>query len=199
MPTVSKNKKHPSKSPSKTETPVQSETSITVKTSKTEPALLKLFVDEIKDIYWAENHLVKVLPKMQKAASSEALANAIGEHLAVTETHVARLEQIFELLGEKNQAKKCDAMEGLAKEGEGIIEDTDEGTATRDVGIILASQKVEHYEIATYGGLAQLATTLGFTEVADLLAQTLAEEKQADATLTDIAENNINYEAAGEE
>nr|MDQ3073706.1 ferritin-like domain-containing protein [Bacteroidota bacterium] len=151
------------------------------------------------DIYWAENHLVKALPKMQKAATSTQLANAIGEHLEVTKTHVTRLEQVFELLGKKAQAKKCDAMEGLSKEGEGIIEDTEEGTATRDVGIIMASQKVEHYEIATYGGLTQLAKTLGQTDVADLLAQTLMEEKEADQMLSDIAENDINYEASTEE
>ncbi len=115
----------------------------------TEPALIELFIDEIKDIYWAEKHLTKALPKMKKAASSEELANAIGEHLEVTKTHVGRLEQVFELLGKKAQAKKCEAMEGLVKEGEGIIEDTEDGSATRDVGIILAAQKVEHYEIAT--------------------------------------------------
>ncbi len=160
--------------------------------------MLEFFIDEIKDIYWAENHLVKVLPKMQKSATSSALANALAEHLAVTETHVTRLEKVFELLGEKPLAKKCDAMEGLAKEGEGIIEDTDEGTATRDVGIIFASQKVEHYEIATYGGLVQLAVTLGMKDVAELFAQTLAEEKEADQKLTSIAENDINYEAAAE-
>lgn len=162
----------------------------------TEPALKKLFIDSIKDIYWAENHLTKVLPKMQKAATSEELATAIGEHLEVTKTHVSRLEEVFGLLDEKIQAKKCDAMEGLAKEGESILENTDDGTATRDVGIIMASQKVEHYEIASYGSLVQIATTLGLTDVADLLAQTLAEEKDADATLTEIAENNINSQAA---
>lgn len=163
-----------------------------------EPALLELFKDEIKDIYWAEKHLTKALPKMRKAASSEALANAFDEHLEVTKTHVTRLEQIFELLGEKPRAKKCDAMEGLSKEGEGIIEDTEKGTATRDAGLILAGQKVEHYEIATYAGLAHIAATLGLTDIASLLEQTLAEEKQADETLTSIAENDINYAAAQE-
>lgn len=167
--------------------------------SNTEPALMELFVDEIKDIYWAEKHLTKALPKMQKASTSEELANAFAEHLEVTKTHVGRLEQVFELLGKKAQAKKCDAMEGLVKEGEGIIEDTDDGTATRDVGLILAAQKVEHYEIATYGGLTQLAKTLGLEDVAELLGQTLAEEKEADETLTNIAENDINYEAASED
>jgi ferritin-like metal-binding protein YciE len=164
----------------------------------TDPALLELFKDEIKDIYWAEKHLTKALPKMRKAASSAELAGAFEEHLAITKTQVARLEEVFELLGEKPRAKKCDAMEGLVKEGEGIIEDTDAGTATRDVGLILAAQKVEHYEIATYGGLTQLAKTLGLDDVAALLEQTLNEEKEADDTLTDIAENSINYEAAEE-
>jgi ferritin-like metal-binding protein YciE len=143
--------------------------------------------------------LVKTLPKMAKAATSEELSNAINDHLEVTKTHVTRLEQVFELLGEKAQAKKCDAMEGITKEGDSILEDTEEGTSTRDVGIILAAQKVEHYEIATYGGLAQLATTLGLNDVADLLNQTLAEEKEADQSLTGIAENGINYEASSEE
>ena len=163
-----------------------------------EPALHELFIDEIKDIYWAEKHLVKTLPKMRKAATSPQLADAIATHLEETKVHVSRLEQVFELLGEKARAKKCEAMEGLAKEGESIIEDTEDGSATRDVGIILAAQKVEHYEIGTYGGLAQLAKTLGFTEVAGLLSQTLEEEKNADSTLSGIAENDINYQAAAE-
>ena len=161
--------------------------------------LTEFFTDEIKDIYWAEKHLLKSLPKMAKAASSEELSAAITEHLELTKTHVTRLEQVFELLGEKPQAKKCDAMEGIVKEGESIIEETEDGTSTRDVGIILASQKVEHYEISTYGGLAQLATTLGRSEIADLLNETLSEEKEADQTLTGIAENDINYAAAAEE
>lgn len=175
------------------------EPKFSTKTSpKEQPALLELFTDGIKDIYWAENHLVKTLPKMIKATTSKQLAAAIANHLAETEGHVSRLEQVFELLGEKVQAQKCDAMEGLAKEGESIIESTEAGTATRDVGIILASQKVEHYEIATYGGLHQLAVTLGLDDVAGILAQTLAEEKAADEKLTDVAESDINYSAASE-
>ncbi len=161
--------------------------------------LKDFFVDELKDIYWAEKHLVKALPKMAKAATSEELAKSITDHLEATKGHVTRLEQVFELLGEKAQAKKCDAMEGLVKEGDGVIEDTEDGTATRDVGIILAAQKVEHYEIATYGGLAQLATTLGLDDAAEILNSILAEEKEADSLLTDIAENSINYEAATEQ
>ena len=176
-----------------------SEPKFSTKTSaKAEPALQELFIDSIKDIYWAENHLVKALPKMQKAATSNELSTAIANHLEQTKEHVSRLEKIFDLLGEKVQAKKCDAMEGLSKEGEGIIESTEEGTATRDVGIILASQKVEHYEIATYGGLAQLARTLGHNKVAEILEQTLEEEKEADKKLSTIAEKEINYTAAKE-
>jgi len=167
-------------------------------TAQDAPALHELFKDAIADLYWAENHLVKALPKMISAATAPELKNAITSHLAETKGHVTRLEQVFELLGEKAIAKKCDAMEGLSKEAEGIVEETEPGTATRDVGIILASQKVEHYEIASYGGLFQLATTLGLTEIADILEQTLAEEKLADSKLTDIAENEINYKAAEE-
>ena len=167
-------------------------------TVKADPALQELFLDEIMDLYWAENHLVKSLPKMIKAASSPALAAAIENHLKETEEHVSRLEQIFKLLGKEALAKKCDAMEGLTKEAEGVIESTPVGTATRDVGIILASQKVEHYEIASYGGLLQLAATLGLQEVAELLELTLGEEQTADAMLTEVAENKINYTAAQE-
>lgn len=161
--------------------------------------LHEFLTDELKDIYWAEKHLTKALPKMAKAATSEELRTAFEEHLAQTEEHVSRLEQVFKLLGMKPQAKKCDAMEGLVEEGKSIIEDTEKGTATRDVGLILAAQKVEHYEIATYGGLTQLAKTLGLSEIKAILGETLAEEKATDELLTSIAEENINVEAAGEQ
>jgi ferritin-like metal-binding protein YciE len=167
-------------------------------TGETHSALLEFFSDELKDIYWAEKHLTKALPKMKKAATSEELRNAFETHLEQTQGHVERLEQIFELLGKKAQAKKCDAMEGLVQEGEGIIEDTEEGTATRDVGLIMAAQKVEHYEIATYGGLAQLAKTLGLEEIKNLLGETLDEEKETDELLTEIAESSVNYASAEE-
>jgi ferritin-like metal-binding protein YciE len=160
---------------------------------KTNSMLLEFFKDELKDIYWAEKHLVKTLPKMQKAATNEELKTAFGDHLEQTKEHVSRLEEVFGLVGEKAQAKKCEAMEGLTKEGESIIEDTEKGTSTRDVGLILAAQKVEHYEIATYGGLVQLAQTLGLNEVADLLDTTLNEEKETDQGLTQIAESKINH------
>ncbi|HTL09653.1 MAG TPA: ferritin-like domain-containing protein [Chitinophagaceae bacterium] len=158
----------------------------------------KYFTDSLKDIYWAEKALTKALPKMQKAATTEELKSAIEDHLAQTEEHVSRLEQIFEILGKKAQAKKCDAMEGIIKEGTSIVEETEDGSMTRDVGIIMAAQKVEHYEIATYGSLVQLAKTMGVDEAANILQQTLDEEKQTDAGLSEIAENNINWEAEQE-
>lgn len=161
--------------------------------------LEELFLDSIKDIYYAEKAITKALPKMRKAATSEQLATAFTDHLEMTKLQITRLEQVFELLEEKPKAKKCEAIEGLVKEAQSIIEDTDKGTSTRDVGLILAAQKVEHYEIASYGGLRQLAATLGYTEVEALLQQTLEEEKQTDLLLTQIAENDINYEAAEEE
>jgi|SRR6185312_14337569 len=169
------------------------------KSSQPEDSMLdEFFSDELKDIYWAEKHLVKTLPKMKKAATSNELQQAFADHLEETKVHVERLEQVFELLGKKPQAKKCDAMAGITEEGSGIIEETDKGTATRDVGLVLAGQKVEHYEIATYGGLAQLAKTLGYSDVAKILLTTLAEEKKADEKLTEVAENGINYEASEE-
>ena len=160
--------------------------------------LLELFTDGIKDIYWAEKALIKTLPKMKKAATSPELQAAFQDHLEVTTTQATRLEQVFQLLGTPAKAKKCEAMDGLIKEGESIIEDTEKGTATRDVGLILAAQKVEHYEIATYGGLAQLARTLGKNDIAQILETTLAEEKETDTLLTGIAENDVNYDALDE-
>lgn len=157
--------------------------------------LRDLFVDSLKDIYWAEKALVKALPKMAKNATNENLIAAINDHLSVTEGQVTRLEQVFEIVGEKAVAKKCDAMDGLIKEGEGIMEETEVGPV-RDAGIIAASQKIEHYEIATYGTLAAFAKTLGEDEAAALLEETLAEEKEADVTLTEAAYNTINFDAS---
>jgi ferritin-like metal-binding protein YciE len=160
--------------------------------------LEKFFYDSLKDIYWAEKHLTKAIPKLMKAASNQELVAALEEHLEVTEGHVERLEQVFEMIGKKAQAKKCEAMEGLTKEAETVIEETEDGTSTRDVGIVMSAQKVEHYEIATYGGLAQLAKTMGLDEVKELLGQTLQEEKEADEVLTSIAETEINMQAEEE-
>ncbi|RZJ75501.1 MAG: ferritin-like domain-containing protein [Flavobacterium sp.] len=160
--------------------------------------LRELFVDCLKDIYWAENALTKALPKMAQNATSPNLASALKDHLAVTQHQIVRLEQVFELLGEKAEGKKCEAMAGLIKEGEGILEETMPG-AVRDAGIIAASQKVEHYEIATYGTLCAFAKTLGENEAGKLLMQTLAEEKEADMLLSDAAYNSINFDASAEE
>jgi ferritin-like metal-binding protein YciE len=157
--------------------------------------LEKFFIDSLKDVYWAEKHLTKALPKMQKAATTEQLQQAIEDHTVQTEEHVARLEQVFEMLGKKAQAKKCDGMEGLVKEGESVVEETEDGSMTRDVGIIVSAQKVEHYEIAAYGSLVTLAKTMGHDDVAEILAQTLEEEKETDQLLTEIAEGDINWEA----
>jgi ferritin-like metal-binding protein YciE len=156
--------------------------------------LRELFVDSLKDIYWAEKALTKALPKMAKNATSENLVTAIEDHLAVTEEQVTRLEQVFEIVGEKAVAKKCEAIEGLIKEGESIMEDTEPG-AVRDAGIIAGAQKIEHYEIATYGTLAAFAKTLGEDDAVALLEETLAEEKEADVTLTEAAYNTINFDA----
>lgn len=158
----------------------------------------EFFIDELKDIYWAEKHLVKALPKMRKAATSPELAAAFEKHTEETNTHIATLEQVFALLEEKAQAKKCDAMDGLLKESESIIEDTDAGTMIRDAGLILAAQKVEHYEIATYGTLVVFAKKMGHTEVAELLQFTLDNEKVTDVALTQVADSFINQQAAAE-
>jgi ferritin-like metal-binding protein YciE len=161
--------------------------------------LRKFFIEELQDIYWAEKHLVKELPKLQKAATSEELADAFGDHQAATEEHVSRLEEVFKMMGETAKAKKCEAMDGLVKEAQQVIEDTEEESATRDVALIMAAQKVEHYEIATYGSLVQLAKTIGMNNIAEVLAETLQEEKETDELLTSIAESGINEEGASEE
>jgi len=171
----------------------------TSKTGKMEDSEFhEFFVDELKDIYWAEKHLATALPKMKKAATSSDLAAAFEKHTQETQTHIATLEQVFELLGEKPVAKKCDAMAGLLEEATSIIEDTDKGTMVRDAGLILAAQKVEHYEIATYGTLRVFAQNMGHTDVAELLTQTLENEKATDVALTTLAEGFVNQQAAAE-
>ena len=162
--------------------------------SETSEGLRQLFVDELKDIYWAEKAMTKAIPKMIKNATSEELQNALTDHLEVTENQVKRLEEVFDSIGTKVQAKKCDAMEGLIKEAGSIMEETEKGPV-RDAGIISAAQKVEHYEIASYGTLVAFAKILGENEAAALLGETLEEEKEADESLTQIAESSINLEA----
>jgi ferritin-like metal-binding protein YciE len=158
--------------------------------------LKEFFVDQLQDIYWAEKKLIKTLPKLEVAASNSELREAFRDHLKQTENHVARLRDVFQLIDEPVTGQKCPAMSGIVDEGEDIIDDTEAGSAQRDVGLIFAGQKAEHYEIATYGGLVSLARTLGYNEAADKLEQTLAEEKEADVLLTKIAESHINYDAS---
>ena len=149
--------------------------------------LEKLFEDELKDIYWAEKALVKALSKMTQKATADDLVTALQDHLEETKVHVERIEQVFNILGKKAQAKKCEAMEGLIKEAEELMEEHVKGFQ-RDAAIISAGQKVEHYEIASYGTLRAFAEILELQEVSELLSATLDEEKAADEKLTEVTE-----------
>lgn len=156
--------------------------------------LQELYVEQLKDIYDAENQLMKALPKMAKEATNDELKAAFEQHLEQTEEHIARLDRIFEELGEKSKGHKCKAMAGLVEEGKELMgEDADEDVM--DAGLICAAQKIEHYEIATYGCLRTYAEMLGFDEQADLLQETLDEEKDTDENLTELAVSCINLEA----
>lgn len=156
--------------------------------------LKDLFEDALKDIYWAEKALTKALPKMEKNATSPKLKKAMAQHLKETQTHVTRLEDCFAALGKKAVAKKCDAMQGLLDEGKSIMEETVAGPV-RDAGIIAAAQKVEHYEIASYGTLAAFAKVLEEKKCLKPLLATLSEEKACDELLTSIADTDLNTEA----
>jgi ferritin-like metal-binding protein YciE len=161
-------------------------------------SLRELYIDELKDLYSAEKQLVKALPKMAKNATSPELKQAFQDHLAKTETHVERLEQIFESLESSPRGKKCVGMEGLIEEANELLEE-DAEEEVLDAGLISKAQHVEHYEMAGYGTVRTYALTLGESEHAELLEQTLNEEKEADELLTQLAENSINIEAAGDE
>lgn len=153
-----------------------------------------LFVHELKDLYSAENQLVKALPKMAKASSNQELKGGFEGHLKQTKEHVARLERIAEQLGKKLAGHKCKAMEGLVEEGAELIgEDAED--AVRDAGLIGAAQRVEHYEMAGYGTARALAKQLGHNDIAKILGQTLQEEKETDEKLTELAESSVNAEA----
>lgn len=163
------------------------------------PSMLeKFFTDQLKDMMWAEQQLLKVLPELQKACSTEELEDAVESHIAQTERHVRRLEKVFQMIGKKPEAKTCEAMVGLIREAREVVSSTEKGSMTRDAALIIAMQKVEHYEIATYGGLVELAMTMGLVRAAELLDRTLCEEEQADHLLTDIAEDHINMDAEKE-
>lgn len=154
--------------------------------------LHKFFIYELQDLYWAEKHLVEALPDMIEAATSDELKEAISHHLEQTKGHVTRLEQAFEALGEKAKDTKCKSMAGILKEAEDIVNETEDGSAVRDAAIIFAAQKVEHYEIASYGTLLAFSKLMGHTEVSRLLEDTLEEEEQTNASLTDLAYEGIN-------
>jgi ferritin-like metal-binding protein YciE len=153
----------------------------------------KLFVDELKDLYSAENQITKALPKLAKASSSQELKTAFESHLKETEGHVERLEQIFEMLEVSPKGKTCAGMKGLLEEGKEMLEETETG-AIRDVAMISAAQRVEHYEMAGYGSVRTYAELLGKNEIATLLEKTLEEEKSADSKLTKIAKS-VDQEA----
>jgi ferritin-like metal-binding protein YciE len=160
-----------------------------------EKDLNALFLDTVKDIYYAEKQIYKSLPKMAKASQSAQLRAAFEKHHDETEDHIARLEQIFELLGKPARGKKCDAIEGILDEGKEIMEEYDE-TPALDAGLLAAAQAVEHYEISRYGTLKTWADQLGLKDAVKLLDQTLAEEKKTNDTLTEIAVAAVNAEAA---
>lgn len=149
--------------------------------------LKELLVEELKDLYSAEKQIVKALPKIVRGAASEELKAAITEHLEVTKGQVTRLENVFEQLGEKTKGKHCKGMEGLLAEGAECLEEEDKGTL-RDLQLIGAAQRVEHYEVAAYGTAKAMAEKLGVSEAAELLGETLAEEEEADTKLTEVAE-----------
>jgi ferritin-like metal-binding protein YciE len=156
--------------------------------------LKTLYVDELRDLYNAENQLLKALPKMAKGATSEELQEAFEKHLEQTKTHVQRLEEVFEEVGEKPKSKTCKAMKGLIEEGSEILKEDGEESVI-DAGIIVAAQKVEHYEIASYGSLRTFAQLLGKDRSAELLQTTLEEESAANELLTKLAEDIVNPEA----
>jgi len=156
--------------------------------------LRELWMDELRDLYDAENRLVKALPKMAKAANSAKLRAGFEEHLEQTKGHVDRLKEIFENLGEKAKGKKCAGMVGIIKEGDEILEEDFDG-AVMDAAIISAAQRVEHYEIAAYGCVRDWAELLGENEATQLLEKTLEEEKEADQKLTELARDEVNPRA----
>src|SRR5215475_1131096 len=160
-----------------------------------EKDLNELFLDTLKDIYYAEKHILKALPKMAKAANSDQLRTAFEKHYDETEGQVERLEKIFEMLGKAARGKKCDAIEGIIEEGKEIMDEYAD-TQALDAGLLSAAQAVEHYEISRYGTLKAWAEKLNMPQAVKLLNETLAEEKKTDDTLTKIAETAVNYEAA---
>lgn len=160
--------------------------------------LKEFFTKHLKTLYWAEKKLVDTLPDMEEAATTQELKTAFRNHLVQTQQHVTRLEQVFNIIGEEADASKCKIMNSIADAGSNVISDTEDGSALRDIGLVFGGQMAEHYEIASYGNLIQLAKVLGYNEAANLFNQTLAEEKEADALLTRIAQQNISYKTSAQ-
>src|SRR5688572_19137433 len=160
--------------------------------------LRKFFHSQLRDIYYVEQQLLKALLEMKEAATTEELEDAFEAHKKQTERHVKRLEKVFEMLNLPAQGKQCESIDGLIKEARTIINETKKGSMTRDAALIIAAQKVEHYEIATYGGLVALAMTLGKKRIAELLDKTPEEEEESDKKLTEIAEGGVNFGAEEE-
>jgi len=164
----------------------------------TETKLEDFFVTMLQEIYWAETHLISVLESMEQAATSTKLKQAFTKHKEETKVHIDRLQQAFSQMNRDSIAERSAGLQGIFDEGWQVIDETEEGSAQRDVALIIAAQKVEHYEMACYGSLVTLAKTMGKQDIAELLAQTLSEEKKADTALTKIAEANINTKASKE-
>lgn len=190
-------KSNPKQFSNETEKSGTSKSNSDKKVSMKASQLMQLFEDSLKDIYWAEKALVKAMPKMIKKTTPQELNKALSSHLDETKIQIERLEEVFTLIEKKASAKKCDAMEGLIVEATDIMESCEEGSM-RDAGIISAAQKIEHYEIATYGTLRQFAQTLKLQKVVELLEKTLQEEKESDLLLSEVAMDAINIEAAEE-
>jgi len=170
-----------------------------MKNKDDETLLKELFIEELRDIYWAEKHLTKVMPRLLKAATSPQLAHAFEQHLMQTMEQITRVELAFEMLELHPRASKCEAMEGLAKECQQMLQDMPKGSSALDAGLIICAQKIEHYEIASYGSLVQLAKTMGRNDLANMLHLNLVEEKETDELLTELAVSGINLDAVHEE
>jgi ferritin-like metal-binding protein YciE len=165
------------------------------KKNETPHLLETFFISQLKDIYYAEQHISRAMPKLIEACTTDELREAFEDHLHQTGRHIRRLENVFQMIGQKAEGEKCEAIEGIIKEALKIISETKAATLTRDAALIMAAQKIEHYEIATYGGLVELAMTIGLPQAATQLDKTLLEEEQTDLKLTDIAETCINLNA----
>ncbi|MFN5641077.1 MAG: ferritin-like domain-containing protein [Sphingobacteriales bacterium] len=190
-----------SKGTTKAHKPVKSSSKVPVIQKQTEmhSMMEKFFWDQLRDLYYVEKNQIKALGRMAKKATTEELKDIFIEHHETTQEQLNRLDEVFEIIGKRAQTRRCPAFDGLVNEMDENIRETEDDSLTRDVGLIISAQKIEHYEIAGYGSLTTLARTYGMIEVADILQESLDEEKDNDLQLTYIAENSINYEAGMEE